>query len=414
MSEIEHGARTPSSPRTETRLALLVFPLGHLVNDWPSATLWLLAPAVALSMDLTPAEVGLLLAIHGVVASAGYLPAGVLGDRFRNRAGLLAGTFFWVAIGYFGASLTTGFWSLALVLAVAGIGSAAWHPIAAAAMVEGNPASRARLIGIHALGGTLAEVGAPLLAGFLLASLAWESVLQLAALPALLMGVAFLRLRRRLPRARSVHAAGASLRALARVWRRPSALRLIAIVSLYNVALMGALAMTPLFAQRVHGFSTGQAGVLFSGAYLLGAAAQPLLGHASDALGRKGVALAALVLAAGCFACVALADSALLAVPAIVLAVGLLAGVRSVLLAAMIDRARGGEATTLGFGFAVMDGVGAAGAWLAGIAGSVDLHHAFAFTGAVSLAAAALAASHAFTRAEHGLDRHVLTEPRKG
>ena len=88
------------------------------------------------------------------------------------------------------------------MLAAAGVGSAAWHPIAAAAMVEHNPARRAQLIGIHAFGGTLAEVGAPVLAGFLLASLPWQTVLQLSALPALVMGVVFLKLRAHLPRAR--------------------------------------------------------------------------------------------------------------------------------------------------------------------------------------------------------------------
>ena len=75
------------------------------------------------------------------------------------------------------------------------------------------------LIGVHALGGTLAEVGAPALAGFLLASLPWQTVLQLSALPALVMGAVFLKLRAHLPRARHSHTAGTSLRALIDVWR---------------------------------------------------------------------------------------------------------------------------------------------------------------------------------------------------
>ena len=386
----------PAPTQRGGRLGLFIFPLGHLVNDWPSATLWLLAPAVALSMDLTPAEVGLLISIHGAVASVGYLPAGLLGDRFPNRAALLAGTFFWVAVGYFAASLMPGFWSLALMLAAAGVGSAAWHPIATAAMVEHNPARRAQLIGVHALGGTLAEVGAPALAGFLLASLPWQTVLQLSALPALVMGAVFLKLRAHLPRARHSHTAGTSLRALIDVWRRPRALRLTAIVSIYNVALMGALAMLPLFAQRVHGFSAAEAGILFAGAYLLGAVGQPLLGHVSDALGRKGVTLSVMLGAAVSFGWVVAVPGPISSSLALVLGIGLLASVRAVLLAAMVDHAGGREATTLGFGFAMMDGVGALGAWFAGIAGSVDLHHAFGLTAIAALVAAVLVASHNF------------------
>ena len=32
--------------------------MGHLTNDWVAGTLWLLAPAIAASMGLGPAEVG--------------------------------------------------------------------------------------------------------------------------------------------------------------------------------------------------------------------------------------------------------------------------------------------------------------------------------------------------------------------
>ena len=93
------------------------------------------------------------------------------------------------------------------------------------------------------------------------------------------------------------------------------------------------------------------------------------------------------------------APGVLAACAALVLAIGLLAAVRAVLLAAMIDQAGGREATTLGFGFAVMDGVGALGAWFAGIAGSADLHHAFGLTAVMAVVTATLIAVHTFSRA---------------
>ena len=138
---------------------MLVFPLGHLVNDWPGATLWLLAPAMAVSLDLSAAEVGLLLTVHGLGASLGYLPAGLLADWFKRRGVLLAITFWWVAIGYFVVALATEYWAIALILAFAGMGDAAWHPVAATVMVEQTPGRRARAIGIHALGGTPGRSG---------------------------------------------------------------------------------------------------------------------------------------------------------------------------------------------------------------------------------------------------------------
>ena len=59
-----------------------------------------------------------------------------------------------------------------------------------------------------------------------------------------------------------------------------------------------------------------------------------------------------------------------------------------------------------------MDGVGALGAWFAGMAASADLHHAFAFTAAASLAAAALAAGHAFSvPGEEALRMRAVPQP---
>ena len=392
----QRDSQRTADTRSETRFMFIMFPLGHLANDWPGAALWLLAPAIAISLDLSPVEVGLLLTLHSVGASLAYLPAGILGDRVRNRGLLLTITFWWVAIGYFVAAFFPDFWVLALLLAIAGLGDAAWHPIAAAVMVERAPKKRAQVIGVHALGGTMAEVGAPLCAGFLLSVFDWQTVLQLSVIPAVIMAVLFLKLGARVPHSDRPKVTHQDLLSQLRLWLQPSSLILIAIISFYNMSLMGALAMMPLFVQTVHGYSTAEAGMLFAAVYLLGALAQPLIGQASDIFGRKGVSLAALIIAAVLFLCVVNLESIFWSSVALVISIGLLAGIRSVLLAAMVDRAGGRESTTLGFGFAIMDGVGALGALFAGMSGSVELHHAFLFTAGIATVATVLAAFHGF------------------
>ena len=72
--------------------------LGHLANDWASAAIWLLAPAIGLAFELRPSEIGLLLAIHSIGASVAYFPAGILADRVRSQGALLLGTFWWVTL----------------------------------------------------------------------------------------------------------------------------------------------------------------------------------------------------------------------------------------------------------------------------------------------------------------------------
>ena len=101
-----------------------MFAVGHLANDWPIAGLWLIVPAAGIAMDLSPAEVGLLFTLFSIGGSVAYIPAGFLADHVSDRGSLLVATFWWVAIGYGLAAFSSGFWSLAVLLAVAGMGNA--------------------------------------------------------------------------------------------------------------------------------------------------------------------------------------------------------------------------------------------------------------------------------------------------
>jgi len=397
-------------PSPSQRLYLIAFPLGHLANDWAPSAIWLLAPAIALAMDLDPAEVGLLITLHSIGAALAYLPAGLLGDQLRRRGLLLAGTFWWVAIGYVIAASAPSFWPLALALGIAGMGDAAWHPIATGVMVQQMPERRAQALGVHAMGGTLAEVFAPLAVGFLLATFDWRTVLQLSVLPTVIMGIVFLRIARHVPPSREGALSVSDLRYLWNVWRRPSGLWMMLIVIVYNMALLAILSMMPLYLQTVRGHSAASAGVVFAATLLAGSLAQPLIGRLSDRVGRRGVTVLVLLAASAAAATAALADDGRVLVAALVLAVGLLVGVRAVILAATVETAGRRESTTLGLAFAIMDGVGALGAVTAGLIGSADLSRAFLYASALALASALMAARHSFaTPAAEGPGR-VVTE----
>lgn len=375
--------------RTEKRLYLFVFPLGHMANDWVPGAVWMLAPAVGMAMSLSPAEVGLLLFVHALGASFAYLPAGILADRVRRRGLLLTATFWWVGIGYLAASFAPDFWTLALLMALAGLGDAAWHPIATGLMVERMPGERAQTLGVHAMGGTLAEVFAPLAVGFLLASFDWREVLAFSVIPPLLMGCVFLALHRRIPPAETHAISRADLHDLARLWLAPHALAFIGVLCLYNMALMAILGMSPLYLQSVRGFDSGAAGAAFAAALLAGSLVQPLVGRLSDRRGRRSVMAGGLLLGAGAALGVVLASGTAWMLVWLIVAVALLAGVRVVFLASAVETAGRRESTNLGFAFALMDGVGALGALLAGAVGNFHLAYAFVLAAALSLLAAA-------------------------
>ena len=345
---------------------------------------------------MSPAEVGLLITIHSVGAAAAYLPAGVLADRVADRGRLLLVTFWWVAIGYVLAALAPGFWTLALLLAVAGMGDAAWHPIATGVLVEGMPDRRARALGLHAVGGTLAEVLAPLSVGVLIGFFDWRTTLQLSVIPATLMGLVFFRMAGRVPRSSRTAISRADFRTLWQAWRRPAGLGMIGMISAYNMAFFALLSMTPLFLQRVHGFSPVETGFVFGAMLLVGAVIQPAVGHLSDLTGRKRVVIAGNLAAAVAALAIAFSPGAVGVIAAMIATAALLVGIRSVVLATAVEFAGQREATTLGLAFAVLDGVGALGSGLAGAVGSLDLHYAFLLAAALAASSAALALPLAF------------------
>ena len=104
---------------------------------------------------------------------------------------------------------------------------------------------------------------------------------------------------------------------------------------------------------------------------------RPSFGKLAARIGRRPVCVAGNVIAAVAAAGIALAGGPATAIAAMVVTATALVGIRSVVLASAVDHSGKREATTLGFTFAVMNGVGALGAVSAGVLGNFDLHYAF-------------------------------------
>lgn len=158
---------------------------------------------------------------------------------------------------------------------------------------------------------------------------------------------------------------------------RPDGLALIVMISAYSMAMMALLSMSPLFLQTVHGLTLTLTGLALSLMLLFGALLQPMAGKVSDRIGRRPLFVAGNVIATVAAVAIALAPGPTLAIVAMVITATALVSIRSVVLAAAVDLSAKREATTLGFTFAVMDGVGALGAVSAGALGNIDLRYAF-------------------------------------
>lgn len=385
----------PSKQATREKNFLLAsLALGHLTNDWVSGTIWLIAPAVAASMGLGPTEVGLILAVNGIGAGLTYIPAGIAADRFAWQGKLLLITFWWVALGYFCATLAHGFWAVTLLFAFGVMGDAFWHPVATGVLVKRMPHSKAQVLGIHAMGGSIgAEVLGPLTAGLLLGYFDWRTSMQLLVIPAVIMGLAFIPIAERIGATSQRKISKLDLKNLFRRWSTRQGLGLVSMMILYNMSFFAILSMTPLFLQAEHGLSPFHSGAVFAAMLLVGTLFQPLTGRVSDRIGRKSVILVIMV-ASGIFAVLAAVSTAFTTfVVMLMISATLLTAVRPVVLAAAVEFSGESESTTLGIVFAVLDGVGALGALLAGFAGELDLSFAYALAAGLALLAAVQAAA---------------------
>ena len=384
------------SERARHVFYMIALPLDHAAVDTPGAALWLIAPAVGLAWGLSPVEVGLLITAHSLGAGFGYLPSGVLADRFSRRGLMLTATIWWVVIGYMAASFAPGYWTLALMLAFAAVGDAAWHPMATGTMVQHMPQRRALALGVHLSGGMLAEIIGPLVVGFLLGYLDWRVVSRLAIIPAMLMGLAMLYFHRYVAPPRDSAITKSDLRDILSVWRTPAGAAMFGLGVSYSMSFVALMAMSPLFFQNYHGYSSAWAGTAFAVMLLGGGVSAPVMGQVSDRWGRKRIVVLSAIVGAGGILLTAFSSSAFLLLIGVIIGGSALSGMRPVYLATAIEMVGKRESTSLGLVYAVMDGLGALGGLLAGLAGTNDLRFALVFAASMALLSGAFAMVHPF------------------
>src|SRR5665811_1172935 len=130
------GSEAEKSPRSAgvasgARRILLASCATHLVTDGLISAIYPLLPLIALELQLSYTAVGTIRT--AMVASHSFLqiPAGYLAD-WIPEVSLLGGGMLWMAVGWATVALATGFWSLLIILSVAGLGGNAQHPLATA------------------------------------------------------------------------------------------------------------------------------------------------------------------------------------------------------------------------------------------------------------------------------------------
>ena len=370
---------------------LIPFSIGHFSNDLVPVGMYIFIPAFGAAMGLSPAEIGLLFMIHSLGSSMAFFPAGLLADHVANRGILLTASFFWVGFGYLTASFVDGFWAFAMLIAVAGMGDAAWHPIATGVLAQMHKTRRAYALGMHAVGGHISEVIALPAAGLLLAMWDWRTAIQILVIPTLITGIFFIFISPKVPRHVNSRPTRADFADIWRIWTTSSGLRILALFISYNMGLFAIITMTPLYLRANHSMSWMATGFAMAAMVLPGALLQPWMGKISDRIGRRPLIVFGNAAATGAAFVAWLPTTFGLSFIALGVALTVLVAIRAVLLAAAIDHAGGREGTSLGLAFAFMDGFAASAAVLAGLAGENDIANAFLLASGFSLVAVIIA-----------------------
>lgn len=292
------------------RVRLLgVLTAGHFVIHWFQQFYPVILPALKSGLNLTNVEVGALTSAQQVVVGLGQLPAGMAADSMvRHRGAILALSLVSMGAAYFLLGLPLFVWAL-LGSALIGLGTALWHPTAAASLSNSFPERRATALSIHGTGATLSDTITPLFVGILLANLSWQTAAQVQLLPGLLF--AFL-LWRALAGVFSDSAAprqriSAQFRDVAAVIKNPAFLGLSVSTGLLSMSRLIILTFLPIYLQEHLHYSSVALGIYIALLHAMGTISQPILGVLSDRLGRKAVLLPSCLLLGLFFALLAVA-----------------------------------------------------------------------------------------------------------
>ena len=392
----------------ERALYLVGLPVGHGAVDAGTAALWIIAPFIAASMGLTSTQVGLIFTVMAISAGMTHIPASLVGEtRFRGL--FLLSTFWWVAGAYLAASLAPSYLALLVFVALASSGAAAWHPVAMGTLTEHMPGQRAMALAVHYVGGSFVEVLAPIVAGVLLVFMAWRSVIQVTVVPALIMGVLFLRLHQRIRPPTMGSVSLQDLKVQARLVWKPTSLAGLGILGLHSMAMVGLWSMTPLYLVEERELSSSVAGMLFSVMVLAGSLGAVLLSRLLDKRDRKIPTVSALLVGATSPLLVLWAPTVPIMIVALMLAGFVVMGLLPALIATVLSIVGGRQMVMIGLIMGAGEAVGALGALLAGVAGENDLRLSLVVVSIIALGSALLASMHPFTPAvsEHDKDGSI-------
>jgi MFS family permease len=295
----EGGAADDDGAQRSTNRSLLwPLSLGHGAIHWFQQLYPMILPAIKGSLGLSDIQVGTLSAVRQFGTGPLLLPGGILADFKQHRMALiLAASFLFMGLSYFLVSLATSYTWILLTVGLIGIGTVLWHPAALGTLARRFPDRKGFALGVHGVGASVADTLAPVAIGGLLAVLAWQDLLKLHLIPAVIL--AFLVWRSfgaMLEQGkRPTISVKAYLDEIAAMVRRPVVLGVLGVTGFTSMARLSVITFLPIYLKEDLGYSPFIFGVYLGLLHAMGGLSQPVMGYLSDRFGRKAVLMPSLI-----------------------------------------------------------------------------------------------------------------------
>jgi MFS family permease len=229
--------------------------------------------------------------VRQLINGAMDLPCGVLADSLsRHRAPLLASALLSMGVGYSLMGVLPVFAWVLIGCGLIGLGTALWHPAAAAALSNNFPERRATALSIHGMGATISDTLTPLVAGFLLVTISLNSFLAVQLAPALIIALLIRSgLARQFSQVEKPAALSEHLREMVALAKNSTFVGITLATGFMQMGRIVIITFLPIYLQEHLGYSPFALGVYIALLHAMGIISQPILGYLSDRLGRKAV-----------------------------------------------------------------------------------------------------------------------------
>jgi FSR family fosmidomycin resistance protein-like MFS transporter len=266
----------------------------HLVNDSYGNYISNLLPLLTAKLAFGEGLAGVLVAAYSITSSVIQPALGYAADRLATRmlsvVGIIA-----AAVGAVLMGMAPHYAALLLLAIVSGVGTAAYHPQAAAMVVSVAGNRRATMMSVYLLGGNLGLAAGGALAVWVALHVGW-SALVLLAVPGLLMAM-LVYLAAPRDWSPSAGEGGPSLGQVIRDNGRVLT-RLLAVVSIRSWGHTGLMAFLPLYLVNEQGMPKDTASLLVTTVLLTGAFGGVMGGYVADNwVSRRTVIVVSLFLA---------------------------------------------------------------------------------------------------------------------